>query len=402
MDSLPLFSAISLSVTDLTRYLRTLLESDELLQDVWVSGEVSNLSLPASGHVYFTLKDEGAALKCVIWKRDALRLRLGLQNGRAVEARGAINIYEQGGQYQLYITSLRPAGEGYLYREFLRLKASLEAEGLFDEGRKREIPARPRKVGIVTSATGAALQDMLNILRGRYPLVEVVLAPCAVQGVDAPLEIVASIGGLNRAEQPDVILVARGGGSLEDLWAFNDERVVRAICGSQAPVITGIGHETDFTLSDFAADLRAPTPTAAAVRAVPDIADLQADLRDTQLQLADAFELQLAARREGLHQAEMRLLRASPDRTVQNARQRLDEMSANLKRAMEHSLQLRRAHWQGAGLRLASLDPRAVLRRGYAIVTRADGAVVKSARQVRPGDAIRVDVSDGSFEADVK
>ena len=267
------------TVTDLTRYLRQLLEADSSLQGVWVQGEISNLSRPSSGHIYFTLKDSGASLRCVMWRNEAARLRFAPQDGMAIEAHGSISIYEAGGQYQLYADILRPLGEGALYQEFLRLKALLEAEGLFDPARKRSIPEFPRRIGIVTSPTGAALRDMLNTLRRRLPLAEVILAPTPVQGDEAPPGIVAALRSLNRVAAPDVILLARGGGSIEDLWAFNDERVVRAVTESAAPVITGVGHETDFTLADFAADLRAPTPTAAAELATPvTVLDLKAKL----------------------------------------------------------------------------------------------------------------------------
>jgi exodeoxyribonuclease VII large subunit len=286
MFQAPLFPPPSLTVSDITRYLRELFESDEILHEVWVQGEISNLSRPASGHIYFTLKDQSAALKCVIWKQTAWRLPLSLQNGMAIEAHGAISIYERDGQYQLYADAVRLTGEGALYQEYLRLKARLEAEGLFDTERKRPLPELPAGIGVVTSATGAALQDILNTLRRRFPLVEVVLAPCAVQGEEAPPQIVNAIRSLNRTDGVDLILVARGGGSLEDLWAFNDERVVRAIADSDLPVITGIGHETDFTLADFAADVRAATPTAAAEQAVPD----RAELREQFLTVASPLE----------------------------------------------------------------------------------------------------------------
>ena len=271
------------TVTDLTRHLRQLLETDLDLQDVWVQGEISNLSRPASGHVYFTLKDSGAALRCVMWKSDAARLRFPPQDGSAVEAHGRIGIYEVSGQYQLYADNLRPLGEGVLYQEFLRLKALLETEGLFDLSRKRPIPELPHRIGIVTSPTGAALRDMLQTLQRRMPLAEVILAPTPVQGDEAPPALVSAIQMLNRMAAPDVILVGRGGGSMEDLWAFNDERVVRAVTRSQAPVISGVGHETDFTLVDFAADLRAPTPTAAAELATAvTVIDLRQELVEIQ------------------------------------------------------------------------------------------------------------------------
>jgi exodeoxyribonuclease VII large subunit len=232
MEQLPLFDASPRwTVSDLTRYLRQLLESDESLQGLWVQGEVSNFSRPASGHVYFTLKDAGAQLRCVMWRNDAARLRFAPRDGMAVEAHGKLSIYETGGQYQLYADVLRPAGEGALYQEFLRLKALLEAAGLFEAARKRPLPERPARIGIVTSPTGAALRDMLNTLRRRNPLVEVILAPAPVQGNEAPPALVAALQALNEIAAPDVILLARGGGSMEDLWAFNDERVVRAVAG---------------------------------------------------------------------------------------------------------------------------------------------------------------------------
>ena len=397
----PLFARVSLTVSELTRYLRQLFEADEILRDVWVQGEISNLARPSSGHVYFTLKDATSALRCVIWKSAAFHMRVGLENGLAVEVHGYISLYERDGTYQLYIDALRPAGEGRLLQEFLRLKARLEEEGLFAPERKRPIPARPGLIGIVTSPTGAALQDMLNTLRHRYPLAEVVLAPSAVQGDDAPLEVVAALNALNRQVHPDVILLARGGGSLEDLWAFNDERVVRAIVASQAPVITGVGHETDFTLADFAADLRAPTPTGAAVLATPDKADLRLSLDSLADRLDSAFEAVFEDRQTCLDEVERRLLRASPLWQIQNGRQRLDDLSAHCQLSLVHRLQLQRAHVTGLRSRLLTLNPLAVLDRGFAMVSRPDGSLVRSVSQAKVGDDIQVQVADGKFTAEV-
>lgn len=396
-----LFHHLSLSVTDLTRYLRQLLESDPILQDVWVSGEISNLSRPSSGHVYFTLKDSGAALRCVIWRTAMLRLRADLQNGLAVEAHGQVSLYERDGQYQLYIDTLRPAGEGRLYQEFLRLKARLEAEGLFDEERKRPLPERPARIGIVSSPTGAALQDMLNTLKQRYPLAEVVLAPTAVQGEDAPPEIVRALNALNRLGGVDVILVARGGGSLEDLWAFNDERVVRAVVASRAPVVSGIGHETDFTLVDFAADRRAPTPTGAAVLATPDVADLRAGLQGVIDRLAGGMQVILDGWRAQVDGVQARLNRASPVWRLRNDRQRLDELQARLNRAALASLELKRARLETLAARLTGLNPRLVLRRGYALVENPDGTLVRSVGQLKKGHSIRLRLADGQAGATV-
>lgn len=397
-----LFQPASVSVTDLTRYLRRLLESDESLQDIWVIGEISNLSRPASGHIYFTLKDAGAALRCVVWKSAAPRMRMALQNGFAVEVHGAISLYERDGSYQLYVDAARPAGEGLLFQEFLRLKARLEAEGLFEEARKRPIPARPRRIGIVTSPTGAALQDMLNTLARRYPLAEVVLAPAMVQGEEAPASLCAALEALNRYVHPDVIIIARGGGSLEDLWAFNDEWLVRAVAASLAPVISGVGHETDFTLCDFAADLRAPTPTGAAVAAVPEIEELLGELNLAYGQLAGAFENVLDGCRANLSTVQSRLEFASPLRRVQNEQQRVDMLALRGERAFQHRIELMRVHLRGAQSRLAALSPLAVLERGYAVVSDSQGRLVRSVDQVRPGQQVKVRLSDGHLTAEVQ
>jgi exodeoxyribonuclease VII large subunit len=390
------------SVTDLTAYIRALLESNENLANIWVSGEISNLSRPASGHIYFTLKDAGASLRCVIWREQARHLSAALRDGMAVEAHGAVGVYEQGGQYQLYVDGLRAAGEGLLYQEFLRLKAKLEAEGLFAEERKRPLPRLPKTIGVVTSATGAALQDILNTLRSRCPLVEVVLATVPVQGEAAPALIAAAIEALNFSVKPDAIIVGRGGGSLEDLWAFNDERVVRAVAASQAPVISGVGHETDFTLTDFAADLRAPTPTGAAVLAVPDMADLKTELRSYAIALAQTVQAEIDTRRYALVNNAHRLESLSPIWLVRQGRQRLDDLTLRLAAASKTILRAEAARLASIRERLAALDPHNVLRRGYALVRAESGGLVASVLQVKLGQAVNVLLHDGSFDASVK
>ncbi len=402
METLPLFPPQSMSVSELTRYLRGLIEDDEVLRDVWVTGEISNYTRATSGHVYLTLKDAGAALRCVIWRATAIRLQVALQSGMAIEAHGSIGVYERDGAYQLYIDAVRLAGEGLLYREFLRLKARLEAEGLFDEARKRPLPAFPRRIGLVTSPTGAALQDMLNTLRRRYPLAEVILSPSAVQGDEAPAEIVRAILALHREPRPDVILVARGGGSLEDLWAFNDERVVRAVAASEIPVITGVGHETDITLADFAADLRAPTPTAAATLATPDRVDLRVALERQQRRFGGALLQQLAGLRAGFNLARMRLERQSPLRRVQDERQRLDAWLDRSRRAAAHLAEIHRATLGAATARLQSLNPFSVLERGYAVVQRPDGTLLTRAAQARSGEDVRIRLADGRLGATIQ
>ncbi len=404
MNQLPLFETSQWTVTRLTQYLRRLLETDDALQDIWVQGEISNFSRPASGHFYFTLKDSGAALRCVMWRSDARRVNFALQDGQAVEAHGRIGIYEPGGQYQLYVDIVRPAGEGALYQEFLRLKALLEAEGLFDPARKRLLPQLPRLIGIVTSPTGAALRDMLNTLRRRLLLVEVVLAPSPVQGEEAPPALVAALRDLDRFVHPDVILLARGGGSIEDLWAFNDERVVRAVAASGSPVITGVGHETDFTLVDFASDLRAPTPTAAAELATPlTTLDLSAALQADLARLNDLLRRELFGRSQLLAAALQGLHFYTPARRLLTERQRLDELSRQMTRALGHRLSLEHAHVNGARQQLESLNPLGVLRRGYAVVTRReDGRLVYTAKQAPAGSDLHVHLAEGALDVRVQ
>jgi exodeoxyribonuclease VII large subunit len=397
-----LFSAAQWTVSTLTRHVRDALESDVQLQDIWVQGEISNASRPASGHVYFTLKDAGASLKCVMWRSNAARLDLGLQDGMAVAAHGKIGVYEVGGQYQLYVDRLIPAGEGALYQEFLRLKAELEAEGLFDLERKRAVPVLPRRIGVVTSATGAALRDVLNTLRRRMPMAEVILSAAAVQGEDAPAQIVEALTHVNALRPPpDVILLVRGGGSIEDLWAFNEPRVVRAVAASASPLICGVGHETDFTLSDFAADLRAPTPTAAAELSTPvTVEEFRERALSASIQLQRLALEALGARREHTTSAANELRYYSPARRIQSDRQRLDDYGRRVLAAQAHFVTLSISELEGWRRRLLGLSPQQVLNRGYAIVTRQrDGAVIRKVKQASGG--IRVRVSDGSFDADV-
>jgi exodeoxyribonuclease VII large subunit len=402
MMQMPMFQIPTWSVTELTRYLRDLLESDENLQDLWVEGEVSNLSRPSSGHLYFTLKDSGAALRCVMWRNAVDRQDFLPRDGDAIEVHGNISLYEASGYYQLYADLIRPAGEGALFQEFLRLKARLESEGLFDPQRKRAIPPWPQVIGIITSPTGAALRDMLRTITRRYPLVDIVLAPTAVQGDEAPAGILSAIESMNQIVKPDVILLARGGGSIEDLRAFNDEGVARAIAASPAPVITGIGHETDFTIADFAADLRAATPTAAAELATPDQADLRGSLSDLSQENLRVMQLLFQARRAELDRSQNFLLSRTPLARVHRDRQRLDELNSRVGIALAHTLEIDRTRLAGLELRLRTLNPQAILERGFSILTLKDGSSVRSVQQVQPGDDLQVRVSDGKFGARVQ
>jgi exodeoxyribonuclease VII large subunit len=387
----------SWSVTDLTHYLRELLESDELLQDIWVKGEVSNFSRPVSGHLYFTLKDSTASLRCVMWKNAVYRQSFTPRDGDAIEVHGSISVYELSGQYQLYADLFRPAGEGALFQEFLRLKAVLEAEGLFAPEHKRAIPVIPKRIGIVTSPTGAALQDILNTLRRRYPLVEVVVAPTPVQGDEAPPKIIAALHDMVRVANPDVIILARGGGSIEDLWAFNDERVARAIAASPVPVITGVGHETDFTIADFVSDMRAPTPTAAAELATPNQADLRLNLSELNERLNHLIQGYTGELRWAFKDLQNQLEKSSPINQIQSASQQVDELDRRLGSITNHTLQLARSHLTGLVQRMASLNPKAVLERGYSILSNKSGTAIVRVRQVSAGEPLNVQVSDGDF-----
>lgn len=402
MNQLHFFETPVWGVTQLTRYLRDIFESDPALQDLWVQGEISNFSRPTSGHLYFTLKDATGALKCVMWRNSAVRINFPMRDGQAVEVHGNLSIYEAAGQYQLYADLIRPIGEGLLFQEFLRRKAMFEAEGLFAPERKRAIPDFPEHIGIITSPTGAALQDILNILRRRYPLADVILSPTPVQGEEAPSGIIAALAALNHLEQPpDIILLARGGGSMEDLWAFNDEQVVRAVAASSIPIISGIGHETDFTLVDFVADLRAPTPTAAAELATPDRADLHATLDDAIIRLESKMLTKIDALRWEWRNSLNRMLIHSPQSRVRTERQRVDDLLYRAELAATRFIQIERSMLFGFLGRMASLNPMDVLRRGFAIVTQPSGLLIRSTTQVVNGDKLNIRLHDGEFPVTV-
>jgi len=388
-----------LSVSELTAHVKEIIACDDLLADVRVAGEVSNLSRPASGHLYFTLKDEGAQLRCVMWRSHAARLSRPPRNGDAVIVRGRVDVYERDGVYQLYVEALVGQGIGDLNAEFERLKQKLQAEGLFDLARKRPLPRFPRALGIVTSPTGAALQDVLNVLRRRYPLIEVYLSPTLVQGEEAPDQIVHAIRRLNDLDCCDVILVARGGGNLEELWAFNDERVVRAIAASSVPVVSGIGHEVDYTLADFVADVRAPTPSAAAEIIAPDINDLRLQVDGMSIALTDLINARLADAQARLRALQHALRLLSPLSQLVRQRERLEEVHARLAAAGARRLALHRLRLDGLRARLEGVGPAATLARGYAIVRDAQGRTVRSARAVQSGERLRVTMADGSFDA---
>jgi exodeoxyribonuclease VII large subunit len=391
------------SVNELTIYIRDLFDLDLRLQDVWVEGEISNFRRAPSGHLYFTLKDEKSELACVMWRTQAGWLNAEPQHGDAILAHGRITVYESRGQYQLVCDALQPAGVGELNRQFEQLKAKLDAAGLFDPARKRPIPLFPRRIGVVTSPSTAAFQDIQNVLRRRYPLIEVILCPTLVQGKEAPPQIVRAIQRLNERDDIDVLIVARGGGSLEDLWCFNDETVVRAVAESRIPVITGVGHEIDFTLVDFASDQRAPTPSAAAEMVTPDGVILRNDLRILSDRLAGVMLSRLVDHQQAVNNYTHRLERSSPLIQVQNARQRIDDLLNRMDTQVRHRLERERYRLDGLTRALDAANPTALLRRGYALVTRAqDGHRVTSATDAAEGTSIRVELADGRLTATVR
>jgi len=388
------------SVSELTREVKELIEGS--FPPLWVEGELSNFVHHGSGHMYFSLKDSGAALRAVFFRQYNQALAFRPENGQKVMARGLLTVYEPGGQYQLTVSELRPAGVGALQLAFEQLKARLAAEGLFDEEHKRPLPQFPSCVGVVTSPTGAAVRDIISVLRRRCPSVRIVLAPARVQGEGSAAEVAAAVRALGRWGGADVLIVGRGGGSAEDLWAFNEESVARAIFDSPVPVISAVGHQTDFTIADFVADLRAPTPSAAAEYAVPVAAELEAGVVALGRRLVRAGSGYVADAHQRLDELERSLapqrlraaLRASGDRT--------SALALRLQRAARHSLDLARVRWSSLQERLSALNPAAVLGRGYAVARTPEGQIVRDAATVEVGDRLSVLLARGSLDCRVE
>ncbi len=390
-----------ITISALTTHIVALFEQDEVLRDLWVTGEISTWKRAASGHIYFSLKDGGATINSVMWRGSAMAHSWLPKAGDQVVAHGYVGVYPDRGAYQLYVNRIQPAGRGQLYAQFEELKRRLAAAGLFDEDRKRPLPVTPARIGIVTSADAAALRDILHVLAARWPLVDVVLFPTLVQGSDAPALIEGALAEANRyareVEALDTIILARGGGSIEDLWAFNDERVAHAVAASAVPVIAGVGHETDFTIADFVADLRAPTPSAAAAAAVPDRADMLQRLRSVQQGLADHALADVATARERLARIQQRLQREDPARQLDVQRQLLDDRLARLRQTMQSRLARTGDRQVAAAQRLAALSPTAVLGRGYSIVQNEQGEIVTSPATTSSGESLWVSAAGGRY-----
>jgi len=389
-----------LRVTDLNRRVRSLLDADAVLADVWVEGEVSQPSFPPSGHCFFTLKDANSQVRAALFREELARAVVRPEHGMNVIIHGRVRAYEPQGVYQLYVESLTPAGAGDLHSRYEALRKQLAAAGLFEDGRKRPIPRWPRRIGVVTSPVGAVWRDINNVLRRRYPLVELVLSPSVVQGATAAPAIVRALQRLYAQRDLDTIILARGGGSLEDLWSFNDERVVRAVADAPVPIIVGVGHESDVTLADFAADLRAPTPSAAAELATPDatqLATILGRLRDR----ATAALLGRADERRSFIDAEGRALgRLAPD--IGAARQRTADLLDRGARALDDRMERRRALLAATHDALRTLSPAATLERGYAVARGADGRILRDASATRAGDPLQVILARGTVESRVE
>ena len=390
-----------LSITQLNEYIRGKLDADPLLTGVAVRGEISNYKLYPSGHHYFTLKDESSALKCVMFKGNAMRLRFRPENGMKIIAMGKVSVYPRDGAYQLYCTAMAMDGVGDLYAAFEQLKAKLAAQGLFDPAHKKPLPKFPGTIGIVTSSAGAAVHDMLRILRKRYPLTKVLLLPVRVQGAEAPGEIAAAIRYANYYQLADLLIVGRGGGSIEDLWAFNDERVAYAIYESRIPIISAVGHEPDVTISDFVADLRAATPSNAAELAVPDQDALLQQLDSMSAAMATAMSRQLKAARQHLDVLSASPALRSPTGYLDQKRKNLELLKNRLIAAENQHISRNNQRFIALTAKLDAMSPLKVLTRGYAVAEKESGEILRSVKQTKAGEKITVSLSDGSLTAKV-
>ncbi len=390
-----------LSITQINEYIRSIMDGDGLLNAVAVKGEISNYKVYPSGHHYFTLKDESSALKCVMFKGNAFRLRFRPENGMKVIAMGKISVFPRDGAYQLYCTAMAMDGVGDLYAAFEQLKKKLAAQGLFDPAHKKPLPKYPGTIGIVTSSAGAAVHDMLRILRKRYPLSKVLLLPVRVQGVEAPGEIAAAIRYANYNRLADLLIVGRGGGSIEDLWAFNEEIVAHAIYDSQIPVISAVGHEPDVTISDFVADLRAATPSNAAELAVPDQDALRQTLDSMSVAMITALNRQLKAARKHYEMLSASPALKSPYGYLEQRRKSLEMVKNRMISAQIQGINRKKQRYIANVSKLDAMSPMKVLTRGYAMAQTKSGNVIKSVKQVNEGDSIRVAISDGVLTAQV-
>lgn len=394
-------SGVVLTVSQLNRYAKSLLDGDPRLQTVFVQGEISNFTNHyRTGHYYMTIKDEAASIRAVIFKSANARLRFVPENAMRVIIRGRVTVFERDGQYQLYIDDMQPDGAGALSLAFEQLKNKLSAEGLFAPERKRPIPAIPARVGVVTSPTGAAIHDIIHVLSRRFPLTELVLCPVAVQGESAAPQIAAGIARMNALQAADVLIVGRGGGSVEDLWAFNTETVARAVAASEIPVISAVGHETDVTICDLVADLRAPTPSAAAELAVPEQDEQRAMLRSMLLRMSDNAKDRVSMERERLQMLQLRLEHAGPRSRLDDLRMRCDKAAMALDAAAASALHKKQVSFAALCAQLDAMRPLRILSRGYSIAQK-NGEILTDASSLLPGDCVTVRLNRGAFDCKV-
>lgn len=391
-----------ITIDQLTSVLKVIVEDEDDLQDIWIDGEISNLTIARSGHAYFTLKDSTSQLSAVMWRSALARQQTLPREGDRVIAHGSVTFYQPRGNLQLQLDVLQPRGTGLLQLQLEELRQRLEAEGLFDESRKRALPEFPKRIGVVTSASGAVWHDIQQVVSRRFPLTELVLSPALVQGEGAPESIVEALAHLLNVAEPDVIIIGRGGGSMEDLSAFNDERVVRAVFAAGVPVISAVGHETDTTLVDFAADLRAPTPSAAAELAVPDAQIIAEGLEEIRFRLANLMERKLAEAMQMLDDMQHRLGRVSPLARLDALLGELEPLEIRLETGIRHRLQLANQGVEAFSEILEALNPQALMGRGYSFVCdETTGMAIRSIDQVSMGTAIRAILVDGEFDAEV-
>ena len=389
-------------VSEVNDYIKTIMDGDGLLSGLTIRGEISNYKVYPSGHHYFSLKDAGGAIRCVMFRGSAAALRFRPENGMKVLASGRVSVFPRDGAYQLYCQRLAPEGVGDLYVAFEQLKKKLQAEGLFDPAHKKPLPPFPQRIAIVTSAAGAAIHDMLRILGKRYPLAKVILLPVRVQGVEAPAEIAGAIRYVNRFQLADLIITGRGGGSMEDLWAFNDERVARMIYLSQIPVISAVGHEPDVTISDFVADLRAATPSNAAELAVPEQGELRERIAALRLRLAQAEERRLKLIRQQVEKLQSARVLQNPKNYLEDRRLLLDFQQNKLTAAMRQLVLKKQQDFVARRTALEAMSPLKVLSRGYAMTRDSAGRVVTDAAALKPGEIITVTLRNGEVDAAVR
>lgn len=396
-------NTLVLSVSQLNRYIKMNFDADENLANIFISGEISNFTNHyRTGHLYFTLKDDSAAVRAVMFNSSAKRLKFMPEDGMKVIARGRVSVYEASGQYQLYVDDMQPDGVGALNLAYEQLKEKLQKEGLFSEHHKKPLPPYPEKVGVITSPTGAAVRDIINVLGRRFPYAEIVFCPVLVQGEGAHLQLTDAVNLFNSERAADVIIIGRGGGSIEDLWEFNDEGLARAVYNSEIPVISAVGHETDFTICDFVADMRAPTPSAAAELAVPDANELQYALSALKNRMFLNVSSGIADRRSRLEYLMSKGALKSPDEMLLNRSQRLDTAFSKMLSSYENRIGGKKVEFISAATALSKLDPMSVLMRGFAFVSDKNGKNVYSSQALAKGDKINVRFHDGSAVCEVK